>query len=178
MQFHVYIWSISQHHNIYNYLDQIQHEKKIFINQSKVLDQEFCMHTFIFYQINLTSLFFIKSSTLFFMYLYTHVDYMLNLQMICHKILFNGSFSAIFLEFFDNFCGDDHYLLGTIFPYLESLHFSKYGASTFVQHNLFGRIKYINRDDLGQYKVLFVKRSNGCKPSFCNNVKLKMKQKL
>jgi hypothetical protein len=42
MQFHMYIWSIGQRHNIYNYLDQV-YEIQIFINPSRVLDQNFCM---------------------------------------------------------------------------------------------------------------------------------------
>jgi hypothetical protein len=41
MQFQVYIWSIAQCHNIYNYLDQIWHKIQISIHASKVLDQEF-----------------------------------------------------------------------------------------------------------------------------------------
>jgi hypothetical protein len=44
-------------------------------------------------------------------------------------------FSAIFLEYFDGVCGEDHYLLGIVLLYLESLHLSKKGVSTFVQHN-------------------------------------------
>jgi hypothetical protein len=61
---------------------------------------------------------------------------------------------------------------------LESFHLSRYGVSTCVQHNPFGRIRYINCNDLGQFKMLFLKCSDGCKPSFCNNEKLKMKQKI
>ncbi len=43
MQFHIYIWSTTQHHNIYNYLDQIWHKTQIFIHVFRVLDQTFCM---------------------------------------------------------------------------------------------------------------------------------------
>jgi hypothetical protein len=43
MQFQVYIWSIAQCHNIYDYLDQIWHKTQISIHASKVLDQKFCM---------------------------------------------------------------------------------------------------------------------------------------
>jgi hypothetical protein len=93
-----------------------------------------------------------------------------------YKSLFNESFSAIFLESFDGVYGDDHYLLGIVLPYLESLHLFWYGVSTFVHHNPFGRIRCINRTDPGQFKMLFVKCGNGCIPSFCNNAKLKMKQ--
>jgi hypothetical protein len=58
--------------------------------------------------------------------------------------MFNGPFSAIILEYFDGSCGDN-YLLGTIFPYLESLHFSKYGVLTvFVWDNPFSSIRSIN----------------------------------
>jgi hypothetical protein len=38
VQFQVYIWFATQHHNIYNYLDQIWHKTKIFIHASRVFD--------------------------------------------------------------------------------------------------------------------------------------------
>ncbi len=60
-QFHVYIWFTIQHHNIYNYLDQIQHETQIFINLSRVFDKKFYMQNPHFLnQINLISQFPIK----------------------------------------------------------------------------------------------------------------------
>jgi hypothetical protein len=40
------------------------------------------------------------------------------------------SFSAIFLEYFDDVCGKDHYLLGIIFLYLQSLHLFEYDVFT------------------------------------------------
>jgi hypothetical protein len=81
------------------------------------------------------------------------------------KIMFNGLYIAIFLDFFDGLRGHNHYLLGT-FPYLEFLHSSRFGVSTFVQHNPFSRIRYINQDDPRGFRMLFVKRSHDYKPSF------------
>jgi len=92
--------------------------------------------------------------------------------------MFNESFNAIFLEFLYNLHGQDHYLLGIVLPYLEYLHSSRYGVSTFIHHNPFNRIRCINCDDPRQFKMLFVKCSRGYKPSFCNNAKLKLKQKV
>ncbi len=40
--------------------------------------------------------------------------------------------SAIFLKFFDSLHGEDNYLLGFVFPYLESFHLFGYGVSTYV----------------------------------------------
>ncbi len=94
-------------------------------------------------------------------------------DMAC-QIMFNGLYSAIFLEFFDGLRGHNHYLLGTS-PYLESLQSSKFGASTFVQHKPFSRIRCINHDDPKRFKMLFVKCSHDFKPSFYNNAKLKLK---
>jgi hypothetical protein len=37
-QFHVYIWSTTQCHNIYNYLDQIWHKTQISIHVSRVFN--------------------------------------------------------------------------------------------------------------------------------------------
>jgi hypothetical protein len=61
-----------------------------------------------------------------------------------YKNIFNGPYSAIFLESFDDLCGEDQYLLGSIFPYLENFHLFGYGVPTFVEHNPFGRINFIN----------------------------------
>jgi hypothetical protein len=65
--------------------------------------------------------------------------------------MFNELYSTIFLESFDGLHGEDNYLLGTIFAYLKSLHFSRYGVCTYVKHNPFGHIKCIDQDDLGNF---------------------------
>jgi hypothetical protein len=49
---------------------------------------------------------------------------------------------------------------------------------TFVEHNPFGRIRCIDQDNQGLLKMLFVKCSQPCQPTFYNNVKLKLKQKV
>ncbi len=110
------------------------------------------------------------------MYFYTHIGNTLFIDDTPYKIMFNRPYSAIFWDF-DDFRGEDHYLLKTIIPYLEFLHLFGYGVFTYVKHNPFGRIEYINCDDPKQFKMLFVNCNNGCKPSFCNNAKLNMKQK-
>ncbi len=103
------------------------------------------------------------------MYFYIHIGNTLFVDNTPYKSMFNRPYSAIFLDF-DDLCGEDHYLLGTIILYLESLHLFGYGVFTYVQHNPFAKIKYINCDDPGQFKMLFLKCNSGCKPSFCNNV--------
>jgi hypothetical protein len=82
------------------------------------------------------------------------------------------------LELCDNVCGKDQYLLGPTLPYLENLHLSKYNIPTFVKHNPFGRIRCINWNNLGFFKMLFVKCSRMYQPNFNNNAKLKLKQKV
>jgi len=95
------------------------------------------------------------------------------------KIMFNGPYIVVLSEFFDGLHGHDNYLLGIILLYLESLHISEYGVSRFVRHNPFSSIKCIsNRDDPRIFKMLFLKCSCGCKPSFYNKAKLKLKQKV
>jgi hypothetical protein len=67
-----------------------------------------------------------KNLDLFFsMYPYTHVGKTLLINETPYKNLFSMPFSAIFLEYFDSVCGEDHYLLGIVLLYLESLHLSK-----------------------------------------------------
>jgi hypothetical protein len=61
--------------------------------------------------------------------------------------MFNGPYSAIFLESFNGIHGEDQYLLGSIILYVENLHSSRYGVPIFVERNPFGRIKCINPDN-------------------------------
>jgi hypothetical protein len=72
-----------------------------------------------------------------------------------YKNMFNNLYSAIVFELFDNIHGEDQYLLGSIFPYLENLHSSKYGVPTFVEHNPFGRIRCTNPNNPRFFKMLF-----------------------
>jgi hypothetical protein len=46
------------------------------------------------------------------------------------------SYSAIFLESFDNFHGEDQYLLRSIILYLENFCSSRYNVPTFVKQSL------------------------------------------
>jgi len=71
---------------------------------------------------------------LFFAYLYTHTRNTLLVDNTPYKNMFNGPYNAIFLDSFDGYCGEDHYLLGFVFPYLENLHSFGYGVPTFVEH--------------------------------------------
>jgi hypothetical protein len=71
--------------------------------------------------------------------------------------MFNGPYSAIFLDSFDDRCGEDQYLSGSVIFYLENLDLSEYNVPTFVEHNPFGRIRCIDQDNLGLFKMLFVK---------------------
>jgi hypothetical protein len=89
-----------------------------------------------------------------------------------YKSLFNEPFNAIFLEYFDSFHKEDNYLLGIVFPYLETFHCSKYGVIIFVEENIFGCIKNNSRN-----KMLFVKGIGRCDASYCKNEKMKMKKK-
>jgi hypothetical protein len=82
---------------------------------------------------------------------------MLLLDDMPFKSMFNDSYSAIFLELFDNLRGEDQYLLRSIFPYLENLHSSGYDVPTFVEHDPFGRIRCIDQNNLKLFKMLFVK---------------------
>jgi hypothetical protein len=132
-----------------------------------------------FLQDNLDKPIFHKNIDVFFLtYPYTHVVNTLLVDDIPYKSMFDGSYNVIFMETFDSFHGEDKYLMGIVFPYLKSFHFSRYGVCTFVEHNPFGRIRCINQNDLKQFKMLFVKCNYDCKPTFYNNEKLKLKQKI
>jgi len=95
-----------------------------------------------------------------------------------YKSIFNGLYNAIVLESFHDLHRDNQYLLGSIFPYLENLHSSKYGVPTFIENNPFGKIICINSNNPRLLKMLFMKCSPTCQPTFCNSVKLKLKQKV
>jgi hypothetical protein len=62
------------------------------------------------------------------MYPYIHTNNTLLIDDMTYKSMFNALYSAIFWESFDNLRGDDHYVLGTIFFYLEFLRFFEYGV--------------------------------------------------
>jgi hypothetical protein len=69
-----------------------------------------------------------------------------------YKSMFNGPYNAIFLEPFGGHCGEDQYLLGFVFLYLENLHSSEHDVPIFVEHNPFGRIKCIDQNNLTLFK--------------------------
>jgi hypothetical protein len=81
---------------------------------------------------------------LFSPYPYTHAGNTLLVNNMPYKNMFNGPYSAIFLDSFDGCCGEDQYLLGCVFLYLENLHSFGYNVPTFVEHNPFGRVKCID----------------------------------
>ncbi len=53
----------------------------------------------------------------------THIGNKLLVDDTPYKSMFDEQYNAIILESFDGFCGEDHYFLGNVFPYLEFLHF-------------------------------------------------------
>jgi len=111
-------------------------------------------------------------------YPYIHIGNMLLVDNTPYKNMFNGPYIVIFLDPFDDRHGKDQYFLGFIFPYLENLHLSGYDVPTFVEHNPFGRIKCIDKNNPRFFKMLFVKCSRTCQHAFCNSAKLKLKQKI
>jgi hypothetical protein len=92
--------------------------------------------------------------------------------------MFNGPYSAIFLELFHDHHEEDQYLLWSIILYLENFLSSRYGVPTFVEHNPFGKVRCIDRDNPRLFKMLFVKYNWTYQPTFCNSAKLKLKQKV
>jgi hypothetical protein len=90
-----------------------------------------------------------------------------------YKSLFNGSFNAIYVETFEKSGRNDNYLLGIVFPYMETIHFLEFSVPTFVQDNPFGRnIKHIRWND-PIYKTLFEGCTSSCDSSYCTNVRKK-----
>jgi hypothetical protein len=89
-------------------------------------------------------IFHVNLDVFFLMFPYTYTSNTLLVDNMPYKNIFNGPYNAIFLESFDNLCGEDQYLLGFLLPYLENLHSSRYDAPTFVECNPSGGIRYIN----------------------------------
>jgi hypothetical protein len=92
-------------------------------------------------------IFYKNLDVLFFAYPYTHGGNTLFVENTPYKNMFNGPYNAIFWDSFDGRCGEDHYLLGFVFPYLANLHSFGYYVPTFVEHNPFGRIKCDDRNN-------------------------------
>ncbi len=97
----MYIWFAAQHHNIYTYLDEVWHQTQIFINPSRVFDQEFCIQNTHFLLDKLDMPIFHKNLDIFFsMYLYIHIGNMLFINDMPYNSLFNKPFGAIFFGVF------------------------------------------------------------------------------
>ncbi len=94
------------------------------------------------------------------------------------KVCSMACYSAIFLESFDNIRGEDRYLLGSIPLYLEIFIRLDMVFPPLLNINPFSRNRCINPDNSRLFKILFVKCSRTCLPTFCNSAKLKLKQKI
>ncbi len=115
-----------------------------------MFDQKFYMQNPHFLSNKPDKLIFHKNLYIFFFtFPYTHTCNTLFIDDMPYKNMFNDPYSASFLESFDNIRGEDQYLLGSIFLYLENFHLFRYGVPTFVEHNPFGKIRCINLDNLG-----------------------------
>jgi hypothetical protein len=55
----------------------------------------------------------------------------------------------------------DNYFLGTIFPYLKSLHYFGLNVPTFVENYPFGTIKSFKEDDVIEIPNIVYKMHNG-----------------
>ncbi len=72
----------------------------------------------------------------------------------------------IFLQPFYSSKVDDNYLLGTVFPYLESLHSSRMRVSKFLECNPFKSITHVLPSNL-RYEKLALQCSSKCDETFC-----------
>jgi hypothetical protein len=81
---------------------------------------------------------------LIYAYPYIHVGNTFLIDNTPYKNMFNDPYNDIFLDSFDGRCGENHYLLGSVFLYFENLHSFGYDIPTFVEHNPFGRIRCID----------------------------------
>jgi hypothetical protein len=68
--------------------------------------------------------------------------------------MFDNLYSAIFFKSLDTLRVEDQCLLGSILPYLENLDSFKYDVPTFVEHNPLSRIRCIDQNNLGLFKML------------------------
>jgi len=144
-----------------------------------MLDQEFCMQNLHFLLDKPDEPIFQRNPDDFLKtYPYTHVGNTLLIDNMPYKNMFNSPYNTIFLESFNNHCGEDQRLIGFVLPYLENLHSFGYGVPTFVEHNPFCRIRCIDWNNPWLFKMWFVKCSQTCQPIFYNNAKLNLKQKV
>jgi hypothetical protein len=93
-----------------------------------------------------------------------------------HKSTFNLRLCAIFFDTFYMFNFDSNYLLGTIFPYLESLHSSKMQVYKFIELNPFGSIIDVLLGD-SQYQKLDAHCFPKCDETLCNRMKSRFTNK-
>ncbi len=84
VQFIVYTWFTTQHHNINKYFDQIKHETRIFLILQGFSDKNLARNMIIFLWLILKSPLFIKNLMFSFQIFLTHMLRTLCSQMICH----------------------------------------------------------------------------------------------
>jgi hypothetical protein len=82
------------------------------------------------------------------MYPNTHLGNTLLVDDMPYRTCLNMPFNAIFVESYEYETKEDKYVMKTLFPHLEFLHYFGLNVPTFVEIYPFGAIKSINEDDV------------------------------
>ncbi len=138
----------------------------------KCLTRNFACEIHISYRINLTNQFSTRTLTFFFVYPYTHVGNMLLIDYIPYKNMFNGSYSAIFWTPLMAIMGKISICWG-----LFSLTWKTFIHPDTMFPPLLNKIPLVRLDVLIEIIQDFLKCNQNYQPNFCNNAKLKLKQK-
>jgi hypothetical protein len=139
----------------------------------KCLIKSFTCKICISYRINLISQFSIRTLTFSFIHFLTFT-------LLVNNTPYKKNLMTCIMPFFRVVwqCSWGGSIFIRVYSPLEKLHLSTYGVFTFVEHNSFGNNKCIDQNNPWLFKMLFVKCSHTFQPTFCNNAKLKWKQKI
>jgi hypothetical protein len=104
----------------------------------------------------------------FLKYPNTHLGKTLLVHNMPYKTCFNPPFNVIFVESYEYALKEDNYLMKTLIPYLEFLHYSRLSVPTFMELYHFNSIRNIKESDV-KFRMLFKKSTMACFVSFCKN---------
>ncbi len=123
IKFTMYIWSSIMKRKCFKYSKIIKERTSVHFKSSRIINQAICLKNEHFFPKK--HVLHKNMNTFFGVFLGTNYENTLLIDDMLYKSLFNPPFNAIFLEMFYGSQANGDYLFGTIFPYLEALHFSR-----------------------------------------------------
>jgi len=161
MQSTIYIWTSALFAKMNVYLRKKVKEMCIEINLQRIIGQDLCKinkhflqfpfkmdYNFVNHPTHDKTIYHKNLSDFSPRYFNTHRGNTLLVDDMPYKTCMNPPFNAIFVKSYEDLPKKDNYLMKTLFPYLEFLHYFGLNVPTFVELCPFGAIKSFKEDDV------------------------------